>query len=48
MHSSPQVASTAPRKKGLHKAREDILESIEEARHYREFIFQKAKDGANR
>jgi oligoribonuclease (3'-5' exoribonuclease) len=29
----------APRKKGLHVAREDILESIEEARFYKERIF---------
>ena len=30
-----------PTKKGLHQAREDILESIEEAKFYRECIFRK-------
>ncbi|KAL1838395.1 hypothetical protein VTJ49DRAFT_2707 [Mycothermus thermophilus] len=38
----PHVASAAPRKKGLHQARDDILESIEEARYYKSAIFQKA------
>ena len=28
-----------PRKKGLHQAREDILESIEEAKFYRDIFF---------
>lgn len=36
----PQVATAAPRKRGLHKAREDILESIEEARYYKSAIFE--------
>jgi hypothetical protein len=40
--NSPQAASAAPRKRGLHKARDDILESIEEARYYRSAIFQPA------
>jgi len=31
-----------PKKKGLHQAREDILESIEEARFYRDMIFRSA------
>ncbi|KAK4128286.1 ribonuclease H-like protein, partial [Parathielavia appendiculata] len=35
----PQTASATPRKKGLHKARDDILESIEEARYYKLAIF---------
>lgn len=37
---SETVAGT-PRKKGLHQAKEDILESIEEARYYRSKIFKK-------
>ncbi|KAK4105952.1 ribonuclease H-like protein [Parathielavia hyrcaniae] len=40
---SPQAALAAPRKKGLHKARDDILESIEEARYYKSAIFQPAR-----
>jgi oligoribonuclease len=36
---SPQLLSRAPAKKGSHKARDDILESIDEARYYREAIF---------
>ncbi|KAK0656015.1 ribonuclease H-like domain-containing protein [Cercophora newfieldiana] len=35
----PDAASRAPAKKGLHTAREDILESIEEAWYYRSAIF---------
>ncbi|KAM7197670.1 oligoribonuclease [Naviculisporaceae sp. PSN 640] len=36
----PDLASKAPVKKGLHKARDDILESIEEARYYKAAVFQ--------
>ncbi|KAL2020155.1 hypothetical protein VTK56DRAFT_8679 [Thermocarpiscus australiensis] len=36
----PEIASAAPPKKGLHKAKQDILESIEEAKYYRATIFQ--------
>lgn len=36
----PDVASGVPRKKGLHKAKQDIIESIEEARYYRSTIFK--------
>ncbi|KAK3310327.1 ribonuclease H-like domain-containing protein [Chaetomium strumarium] len=36
----PEVASAAPRKRGLHQAREDILESIEEAKYYKDAIFR--------
>lgn len=36
----PAVASKAPAKKGLHTAKDDILESINEARYYRSTIFQ--------
>jgi len=39
--SSLDVLVGAPKKKGLHQAKEDILESIEEARYYKEAIFQK-------
>jgi len=36
-----EVIKNSPRKKGLHDARADILESIEEARYYKTAIFQK-------
>lgn len=36
-----EVVSGVPRKKLLHQAKEDILESIEEARYYREKCFLK-------
>jgi len=39
----PDVVAEAPAKKGLHEAKADILESIEEARYYKEAIFQPAK-----
>lgn len=42
----PDVLAKAPTKKGLHEARQDIIESIEEARYYREAIFQPAKGEA--
>lgn len=35
----PEVLMKIPRKKGLHQAKEDILESIEEARCYRKVFF---------
>jgi oligoribonuclease len=35
----PRIKNKAPKKKGSHKAKDDILESIEEARYYREAIF---------
>ena len=34
-----EILKNVPAKKGLHQAREDILESIEEARYYRENFF---------
>jgi oligoribonuclease len=37
--SSDEVLLNVPRKKLLHQAREDILESIEEARYYRDKCF---------
>jgi oligoribonuclease len=38
---APQaVLEAAPKKKMLHDAREDILESIEEARYYKEALFR--------
>lgn len=37
-----RILNLVPKKKGLHQAREDILESIEEARFYRDMIFQSA------
>ena len=38
---APDVLERAPKKQGLHQAREDILESIEEARFYRDSFFRK-------
>ena len=35
-----EVLNKVPMKRGLHQAREDILESIEEARYYREVFFR--------
>jgi oligoribonuclease len=37
--ASVAVIKKVPNKKGAHKARDDILESIEEAKYYREAIF---------
>ena len=37
---APQTVAAVPMKKGLHKARDDILESIMEARYYRDSIFR--------
>jgi oligoribonuclease len=39
--SSVEVLEGVPKKKLLHKAKEDILESIEEARYYKEAVFQR-------
>jgi len=39
--SSSKIVAAVPQKKGLHQAREDILESIAEARYYKEAIFQR-------
>ncbi|KAJ3578339.1 hypothetical protein NPX13_g2231 [Xylaria arbuscula] len=41
-----KVTREAPRKQGLHQAKEDILESIEEARYYKEVLFDKKSDRA--
>jgi len=38
--ASEDVLKQVPRKKGLHQAREDILESIEEAKFYRDAFFK--------
>lgn len=38
--SSQEILKGVPEKKTLHQAKEDILESIEEARYYRAAIFQ--------
>ncbi|KAI1425524.1 ribonuclease H-like domain-containing protein [Xylaria sp. FL1777] len=37
--SPPEVIRNTPRKQGLHQAREDILESIAEARYYKDVLF---------
>lgn len=39
--SSLEVLVNVPKKKLLHKAKDDILESIEEARYYKETIFRR-------
>jgi oligoribonuclease len=36
-----EVIQNIPKKKGLHLAREDVLESIEEMRYYREKLFER-------
>ena len=38
--STKEVLEAAPRKTGSHEARQDILESIEEARYYRDTFFR--------
>jgi oligoribonuclease len=40
--SNLDVLLGVPKKAGLHQAKEDILESIEEARYYKEAIFQRS------
>jgi oligoribonuclease len=42
--AAKRIVNKVPNKKGLHKARDDILESIEEARYYREVIFRPTFD----
>jgi oligoribonuclease len=39
---SSEVLAGVPKKKNTHKAKDDILESIAEAKYYKEAIFQKA------
>lgn len=39
--AAPEILERVPAKKYLHQAREDILESIEEARFYREAFFSR-------
>ena len=41
--TSPETLKQVPAKKGLHQARDDILESIEEARFYRNRFFVEKK-----
>lgn len=41
------VVKGSPRKMGLHTARSDILESIAEARYYKDIIFQKGDGKAS-
>lgn len=41
--SDEETVRRVPTKKGLHKARDDILESIEEAKYYRDAIFRRPK-----
>ena len=38
-----ELVKKTPRKKGQHKARQDILESIDEAKYYRDVFFKKAE-----
>lgn len=44
--SPVDVVANVPKKKLLHKAKDDILESIEEARYYKETIFQGHPDAS--
>lgn len=37
--AAPKIIKKVPSKKGRHKARDDIMESIAEAKYYREVIF---------
>lgn len=41
MRWSPQVLNGLPRKKLLHKAKDDIMESIEEAKFYKKAVFER-------
>lgn len=41
-----EVVRGRPQKKLLHKAKDDILESIEEARYYKEAIFNNKQDSS--
>jgi oligoribonuclease len=36
----PEVVASAPRKAGSHRALDDIRESVEELRHYRQHVFR--------
>lgn len=40
----PRLVEGAPPKKMLHKAKDDVLESIEEARFYKEAVFEGKRD----
>ena len=42
-----ETLEQAPKKQGLHQAREDILESIEEAKFYRDVFFKIDEAGKN-
>jgi len=39
----PEIRRGVPAKKELHEARQDILESIEEMRYYKEMLFDKQR-----
>ncbi|KAL2891661.1 hypothetical protein HOO65_011019 [Ceratocystis lukuohia] len=41
--SPPEVSQNAPQKVGLHRAKEDILDSIREAKYYKDVIFSRGK-----
>jgi oligoribonuclease len=41
--ASKELIKNTPRKRGLHNARQDVLESIEEAKYYRDIFFKKAE-----
>ncbi|KAI1137839.1 ribonuclease H-like protein [Hypoxylon sp. FL0543] len=43
-----EIIENAPKKQGLHQAKEDILESIAEARYYKEVIFSSVKNTESR
>lgn len=42
---SEDIYKGVPKKRNVHAAKDDILESIAEARYYREAIFERAKAG---
>ena len=42
----PHIVKKAPSKKGLHQAKEDILESIREAKYYQAKVFQACSPAA--
>ncbi|KAL1890464.1 Phosphatidylinositol 3,4,5-trisphosphate-dependent Rac exchanger 2 protein [Ceratocystis pirilliformis] len=41
--SPPEVSQNAPQKTGLHRAKEDILDSIREAKYYKDVIFSRGE-----
>jgi oligoribonuclease len=42
-----EVLKSAPKKTGTHEARQDILESIEEAKYYRDSLFRQSQSASH-